>query len=337
MSRQRKNMGSQNMTTDDLPADRRRRAVPDLHRLEQFVAVVERGSLTEAAADLGVTQQALSVAIRGLEEHVGAQLFARSRGMRPSAAGLRLYESARVLLAGAQRMIPDVQAVANGHPEVLRIGYSPAISSLDVFDVVRDHLPSGARLHLERLFPGALRARLESGGIDVAFRRGVTAAEGLESVVVGFDRLNVAVRSQTALSIAPAELHLQDLSGHPLILWAPESRSSYAAFLLAQCRRVGFEPQVEVSPFQGLDQVAAPLAMGWGYSLVAVDPGAYCGGRVTVRPLLEEIKAPLQAQWLPTSRTGLVGNVTRALAALPRASSTNSGSGVSGHAAEHVL
>ncbi len=298
--------------------------------------MVERRSLTEAAAELVVTQQALSVAIRGLEEHVGVQLFARSRGMRPSAAGLRLYESARVLLAGAQRMIPDVQAVANGRPEVLRIGYSPAISSLDVFGVVRDHLPSGVRLQLERLFPRALRARLESGGIDLAFRRGVTAAGGLESVVVGFDRLNVAVCSQAAPSTAPTGLHLQDLSGHPLILWAPESRSNYAAFLLAQCRRLGFEPQVEVSPFQGLDQVAAPLAMGRGYSLVAADPGAYCGGRVMVRPLLEDIRAPLQASWLPTSRTGLIGDVTRALAALAQESSTNSGSDVSAYAAKHV-
>lgn len=97
----------------------------DLHRLEQFVAVVETGSLTDAAVRLSVSQQALSVAIRALEKQVGVTLFIRGKGMRPSPAGLHLYESAQILLAAARRMVPELRAIGEAHTERLRVGYTP--------------------------------------------------------------------------------------------------------------------------------------------------------------------------------------------------------------------
>ncbi|MFZ2510343.1 MAG: LysR family transcriptional regulator [Gordonia sp. (in: high G+C Gram-positive bacteria)] len=295
----------------------RERKVPalDLRRLEQFVAVVECGSLTDAAAQLGVTQQALSVSIRALEEQVGVTLFTRSRGMRPSESGLRLYESAQVLLAGAHRLIPDVQDSARSQSEIVRVGYTPGLSSVDVFDVVRDGFPADAILQLQALYPRALRRQLELGKIDIAFRRGVLPPEGYASAVAGFSRLNVAVCTDVASDLDSAGIHLSELRGLSLVLWAPESRSSYAAYLLAQCRRIGFEPDVQVSRFQGLDQVAAPLAVERGFALVTADPGRHCGGRITVLPVREQMQAPIQALWLPTSRCGVVGDVVAALTA----------------------
>lgn len=291
----------------------RKASTLDLRRLEQFVAVVECGSLTDAAAQLGITQQALSVAIRALEEQVGVTLFTRSRGMRPSESGLRLYESAQVLLAGAQRLIPDVQDAARSRSEVLRVGYTPGLSSVDVFDVVREGFPADAVLQLQSLYPRALHRQLELGNIDIAFRRGVMAPEGLASVVAGFSRLNVAMRTDIAADFDPEGIHVSELKQFSLVLWAPESRSGYSAFLLAQCRRVGFEPRVQVSRFQGLDQVAAPLAVDNSFALVTADPGRHCGGRITVLPVRETMQAPIQALWLPTTRCGAAGQVVAAL------------------------
>ncbi len=284
---------------------RRSRNSIDLRRLEQFVAVVEHGSLTEAATDLQVTQQALSVAIRTLEEQMGVTLFERTRGMRPSAAGLRLYESARVLLAGASRMIPDVRAVADGQPEEIRVGYTPAIRSVDVFDAIGHRLRPCTSFRAERLFPKELRSRLIAGDIDIAFRRGVTPPAGLAGAVIGFNRLCVAVRSDAWSTFDHADVGLRDFSGLPLIVWAQEPTSAYTSFLLSQCRRVGFEPAMVVSRFQGLDQVAAPLAVPDGFALVSSEPGRYFGGRVTVVPVREQLMTPIQALWLPTTGTGV--------------------------------
>lgn len=173
----------------------------DLHRLEQFVAVVETGSLTDAAVRLSVSQQALSVAIRALEKQVGVTLFIRGKGMRPSPAGLHLYESAQILLAAARRMVPELRAIGEAHTERLRVGYTPSVSSIDVLETIGNRVPATAHLQAERLFHRTLRDRLLAGEIDIALRRGGGTPRGLGNAVVRFDRLNVAVRTEHAESI----------------------------------------------------------------------------------------------------------------------------------------
>ena len=68
--------------------------------MRAFVRTVERGSLTAAARDLGVSQPAVSKLIRNLEREVQARLLERnSRSLRPTTQGLRLYGEAAGALA----------------------------------------------------------------------------------------------------------------------------------------------------------------------------------------------------------------------------------------------
>lgn len=283
----------------------------DLRRLAQFVAVVEAGSLTDAAARLGVTQQALSAAMRTLEAGVGVELLTRGKGMEPSPAGLRLYDSAQVLLAGAARAVDDARAVDAGLMETVRVGHTPAIDSVNVFDALGDRVPADAGLHLHQMFPQPMIAALLAGEIDVALRRGVRAPRGMCAQVIGFDRLNVAFRAGEAPSAT--QVRLPDLRGRRLILWAPESRSQYSAFLAAQCRRSGFEPEVEVNRFQGVAPIAAPLTTTGVFALVTQSPGRYLDGRIQVLPLADTVTAPMQALWLPITQTGPAGEVIATL------------------------
>jgi DNA-binding transcriptional LysR family regulator len=63
----------------------------NLNDLLAFVTVAREGSFTRAAAGLGVTQSALSQAVRGLEERLQIRLLARTtRSVAPTAAGERL-------------------------------------------------------------------------------------------------------------------------------------------------------------------------------------------------------------------------------------------------------
>lgn len=73
----------------------------DVHHLRYFLAVVDHGSVSGAAAGLGVTQPTISQAIRTLEADLGALLFHRiGRGMVPTSAGEALVGSARRVLRG---------------------------------------------------------------------------------------------------------------------------------------------------------------------------------------------------------------------------------------------
>jgi DNA-binding transcriptional LysR family regulator len=87
----------------------------DTRQLAAFCAVVERKSFSQAAERLGVTQPAVSLQIRSLEERLGQQLFDRSgRRVEPTEAGLRLYRGAQRLLTLERQVLEDVAGEAEG-------------------------------------------------------------------------------------------------------------------------------------------------------------------------------------------------------------------------------
>ena len=62
--------------------------------LSAFAAVVRVGSFTRAAAQLGVTQSALSQTVRALERRLDLKLLNRTtRSVSPTEAGERLYQT----------------------------------------------------------------------------------------------------------------------------------------------------------------------------------------------------------------------------------------------------
>src|SRR5438067_12718081 len=87
----------------------------DTRQLAAFCAVVERKSFYQAAERLGVTQPAVSLQIRSLEQRLGTQLLDRSgRRVEPTEAGLRLYASAQKLLALEQQLLVDMTGGEEG-------------------------------------------------------------------------------------------------------------------------------------------------------------------------------------------------------------------------------
>src|SRR5436853_5029874 len=81
----------------------------DTRQLAAFCAVVERKSFSQAAERLGVTQPAVSLQIRSLEQRLGQRLLDRSgRRVEPTEAGLRLYRGAQRLLALEEQVLHEV-------------------------------------------------------------------------------------------------------------------------------------------------------------------------------------------------------------------------------------
>jgi DNA-binding transcriptional LysR family regulator len=82
----------------------------DTRQLAAFCAVVERRSFSQAAERLGVTQPAVSLQVRALEQRLGQRLIDRSgRRVEPTEAGKRLYRNAQRLLQLEQQLIEDVR------------------------------------------------------------------------------------------------------------------------------------------------------------------------------------------------------------------------------------
>lgn len=102
----------------------------ELMQLEMFVAVVEEGSVHKAARRVCRTQPAVSLAIRKLEEGIGAALFDRSQrqGYSLTQAGEALFGYATRILSlrtEAGVVIDDLKNARSGR---LRVGASESVS-----------------------------------------------------------------------------------------------------------------------------------------------------------------------------------------------------------------
>jgi DNA-binding transcriptional LysR family regulator len=89
---------------------------PDWSLWRSFAAVVDHGSLSAAARQLGLTQPTLGRHIEELERTLGVTLFERSlQGLKPTETALRLYEP----VAGARNALAEATLRAEGTHEEL--------------------------------------------------------------------------------------------------------------------------------------------------------------------------------------------------------------------------
>jgi DNA-binding transcriptional LysR family regulator len=97
----------------------------DTRQLQAFCAVVEKKSFSQAAEQLGVTQPAVSLQVRALEQRLGQSLLDRSgRRVEPTEAGRRLYRSAQRMLALEEQLLAEVSADDGRLTGTLAIGAS---------------------------------------------------------------------------------------------------------------------------------------------------------------------------------------------------------------------
>ena len=142
----------------------------NLRYLKTFIAVAEHGNFARAANAVGLTQSAVSMQIRTLENLLGIQLFDRSQ--RPAALnerGKALVRRAREIVDLYGSMIKDVDSQAD-LPGVLHLGaVRSAISGImpRALEELNEKFPS-VRLTAMHALPGELIERVEQGALDGA-------------------------------------------------------------------------------------------------------------------------------------------------------------------------
>lgn len=270
----------------------------DLRRLHQFVTVAEAGSFTRAAAQLHLSQQALSSSVRQLESDLGAPLFDRDgRRITLTPAGVTLLREGRALLAAARTVGDHVRTAASGGLH-WTVGHTPALSGAEVYTLIEPAVTAfpDVSFTLRQMYPDALLAAVLDGSIDLALRRGVAPTGELAAAIIGYHRIRAAIPAGHRLAERAAGIAITDLVGERLALWAPPGSSYFSDFLLGACRRAGFEPDYLVSRVQGAAMVAAPLTTG-AIALVTAEPGPTMGGRVRVVDVDPPLLVPAQALW----------------------------------------
>src|ERR1043165_4359238 len=112
----------------------------DIRQLKAFVAIAESGTFTAGAGRVHVTQAAISMQIRQLENETGAQLFVRApRKIILTEAGEKLLERAYTILREHDAALEELAALTGAHRGRLRIGTaSSGISGSPLPQILRE-------------------------------------------------------------------------------------------------------------------------------------------------------------------------------------------------------
>ena len=240
--------------------------LPDynLQSLRAFLAVGATGSMTAAAARLGLTQSAISQAIRQLEEALGTVVLDRSR--RPLAltsAGLVLQRHAQPLIDDAHALATRVRQAGSGKLPELKIGVVDSFASTAGPELIRALLKSTTRLSFRSGLAHDQVAGLLDRSLDV-----IITSDAMEDL----DHLaRIIIMSEPFLLLLPEKMaaaarnpDLRQLA-HDYALIRFSARSHIGMQVERHLRRVG----VKAPPLLEVDATDALVAMvgaglGWG-------------------------------------------------------------------------
>jgi len=161
--------------------------------LQAFMTVVRQGSITRAAAQLGLTQPSVSRTIRALEERLGVALLMRStRKLSPTAAGQRLLDRLAPqfdAVAADLDAIKDLRDTPTGTLRITAIDYAVRSTLWPKLVAFMRQYPD---IHVEVISEYAM-VDIAAHGYDAGIRFGELIAQDMVSVCIGPDIRNTVV------------------------------------------------------------------------------------------------------------------------------------------------
>lgn len=216
----------------------------DIKQISYFMAVAQEGSFSRAAEKLEVSQPTLSMAVKKLEEELGAELFySFNRRQNLTDEGLRLKEGAAKLLEVYQETIENVKLSDYVGSGAVTLGLSPLFGACFFGDLIPSFSAAYPNIKINMLEDGAnkIDELVEKGEVDLAVTLNTERTASFASCHFSTQR-NVAL------------LHKK----HPLanaksITVADLKEDSFAIFnqdfilnrqIMSACHAAGFRPKI---------------------------------------------------------------------------------------------
>jgi DNA-binding transcriptional LysR family regulator len=195
----------------------------NLRDIRALVAVAEAGSFTRAAERLHLSQPALTVQIRRLEEAVGARLFDRnSRNVALTPTGRELLPLLRKSLRDMENVLRDARAMGEGESGTIRIACLPTFAASVLPELIIGMKREVPRVvfQIRDVVASTVNALVRSEEVDIGLTGGDVPDPLLEVLHAGVDRLVVVCPKAHALA-KKRRIVLDDLARSPLVLTAP--------------------------------------------------------------------------------------------------------------------
>jgi DNA-binding transcriptional LysR family regulator len=243
----------------------------DFNDLVGFMTVARERNFTRAAAQLGVSQSALSRTVAGVEKRMGLQLLTRTtRSVSLTEAGERLLAAIAPRFEEIEAEVDSLRATTNRPSGTVRITTTDYAANTYVWPRLQPLLREYPELKVE-LFNDYGLADIVADRYDIGVRLGDQVAKDMIAVRIAPDMTMAIVGCPSYLESRPPAKTPQDLTLHNCINLRLPTRDSLLSWELRKGRR---ELQVRVDgqlTFNNVYQMVDAALAGFGLAYVPKD------------------------------------------------------------------
>ncbi|MEJ1168848.1 LysR family transcriptional regulator [Variovorax sp. CCNWLW235] len=196
---------------------------PTLRQLRAFLAVYQMRQLSAAAQKLFVTQSAVSMLIRQLEEGLGTRLFDRTtRSLKPTAAAEEMLSTVERVLRDVDSLSADFRELSTLERGRVTLAITPTLAALllpDAMRVFAEQHPK-VRVLVNDCAPDQFISRILGEHVDFGIGTPERPGAEVETQRLMRDHLALVCRSDHPLANARV-VRWSDLGRHPVITVRP--------------------------------------------------------------------------------------------------------------------
>lgn len=238
-----------------------------INDLLAFIAVARERSFTRAAAKLGVSQSALSHALRGLEARIGVRLLNRTtRSVAPTAAGERVLQSVAPRIDEIEAELAALDALRDKPAGTIRISTLDSAAKAILLPKLAKFLPDYPDIRVELNIDERL-VDIVAEGFDAGVRDGEQVAKDMIATRIGPDLRMAVVGTPKYFATRSMPKTPQELTRHDCINLRLATRGGLYAWEFEKGRRklnVHVEGQLVCNrPAQMLDAALAGLGLAY--------------------------------------------------------------------------
>jgi DNA-binding transcriptional LysR family regulator len=219
----------------------------ELRQIRSFLAIAETLHFGRTAELIHLSQPALSLQIRSLEEEVGVRLFERNRRKTTlTAAGAAFRDNAAAALLQLEQAIRKSRLAAGGKLGRLRIGFISTAGIELVGDIVRQfrELNPEVEFSLRNILTAEQVQMLEAGALDIGFLRlPIGGQSTLDVVTVHREPFVLVVPSSHKLA-KKKRVRLREVAGEDFVMYERSWATGFHDLMFGILRDAGIVPNV---------------------------------------------------------------------------------------------
>jgi DNA-binding transcriptional LysR family regulator len=268
----------------------------DLRVMRYVIAVADAGSFEAAAERLHMTQPPLSRQIRDVERQLGVELFQR-RPTRLTDAGRIFVESAREVLAAAERTVERTRSAGRAESGTVRVGCTVTAAFDEMpklAELMRDEHPA-VRVDAREQWDSEITSSIESGELDVVVGRYVPTPSSWLRTTLRRDHFAVVVGAGHPLARRDT-VSLSELRGEKLKFFPREFAPYYHDATLAALHCAGEKFDRWENPLPGLRNLHFHLQRE-GFMLLPRSLSDHLSSAVACLRLDRELSVDLEIAW----------------------------------------